>query len=875
MALVVALASIILGGSTVSADLQAEVKDYQGSPTLFVNGEPRVPLVFYGWAGTRGAKVVTLGPEWQEYHLSFIAPEDNAGHAGVHFRVGGGPPGTVWLDNVQLYPGEKQDESPENMLTFGDWEGTKADMEQTWVLFQRTDEGADAEWGLDTDAKVSGDQSCRITIRGGGKESMHIHFYQTGMTVKKGERYTYSLWAKSDLERKIDFMALHHGPPWTIYSQDSNSDYESQVELAAGAGVHIYSFGIPLPWPRPGEERDWTGVDRAIELTLRRDPEGLLLPRFGCAPPQWWLDEHPDQAMLFSDGQTKTMSMASEPWLEGCLENVRALVRHCEEAYGDNMLGYHPCGQHTGEWFYERSWEPVLSDFSPAMNAGFRKWVRERYGTEAALRQAWSDDEVTLDSVVVPAADEQSATTMGFFRDPDTERKVIDYFEYKQLAMEQPLEAIARVIKEETGRRKLVTLFYGYIFDMHGIPMGPQTSGHLAMARMTRCPDVDILTSPISYNDRQLGGAGMFMCAVDSVRGSGKLWLNEDDTRTYLTPEDSGYGRVATPQGTFWVHHRNFGQLLPRRLACWYMDLGGIGWLNGADIWQNIARLRELYEQALPEPATFAPEIAVIVDEVSPYYTKCTRDLHSPIVYQMRSQCFRLGAPIRIHLLSDLTAGKAPEAKAYLFLNCFHLTPADRAAIKEACANKTAIWLYGAGFLGETANSQNMADAVGLPVKTGQPQPGKVTPDAEAGALVEGVETAFGTDTLLDPLWTIEEAEGMQTIGRYADGSAAAALTERDGTRSAYIGALHVPAKLLRNILRGAGVHLYSDTDDVILADSDFLAVTATSAGAKTIRLPKAQKVVDALSGEPVGGGAEFTLDMQLGETRLLWLRAE
>ena len=862
-------------GVTVLADMRAEVKPHNGSPTLHVNGEPRVPLVFYGWAGSRGAKVVDVGPEWQQHHLTFIAPEDNDGSMGVHIRVGGGPPGTVWVDDVRLYPGEPQDDPPENMLRHGDWEGTKEEMESTWVLFQRIEDGADAEWDVDTDTKLSGEQSCRLTIRGGGAPGnfMHLHFYQTGMSVKQGQTYTYSLWLKSDEQRQADFHALHHGSPWTMYSRVPSDEYESQVQLAAGAGVHIHSFGIPLPWPKAGSEPDWRGVDDAVELTLRNDPEGLLMPRFGCAPPQWWLDEHPGHSMLFSDGETRTMSMASELWLEECLRNVRALVRHCEEKYGDQFIGYHPCGQHTGEWFYERSWESVLSDFSPAMQEGFRKWARGEYGTEAALREAWGDGAVTFEAASVPTADEQLATSIGFFRDPQGERKIIDYFRYKQLAMEQPLEAIARVIKEETDRQKLVVLFYGYTFDMHGTPMGPQSTGHLAMGRMLKCPDVDILTSPISYLDRELGGAGLFMSAVDSVRDSGKLWLNEDDTRTYLTPEESGYGRVDSPQGTHWVHQRNFAQMLPRRLACWYMDLGAAGWLDGPDIWENIDGLRQIYEQALPREQTWAPEVAVIVDEESPYYTKCDRAMHSPLVYQMRSQCARLGAPVRIHLMSDLREGRVPKAKAYLLLNCFHLSAEDRRLTDQACDGAAAVWFYGGGFLADGADDANLAPGTGMALSRGTPQPSRIS--VEDCIWTEGLQAeTFGNDTVLDPLWTVEEAEGVEVIGRYADGTAAAAIRKGNRGLRAYIGSLHTPAKLLRNILSEAGVHLYSDTDDVIMADTEFLGIAATEAGNKRLMLPETSTVVDALSGETVAEGArEFELDMQLGETRLLWLR--
>ena len=864
------VASIVFGHA--SCALEAAVRDHKGSPTLFVNGEPTAPMVFYGAARGAVPEPVTLGLEWQQLTYTFVAPEDNEGNAGVQFRVGAGPPGTVWLDDVRLYPSEPQDDPPENMLRFGDWEGTKEEMEATWVLFQRQDQGVDAEWDVDRGAKVSGEQSCKITIRGGGKSLMHIHFFQTGMTVKEGQRYTYSLWAKSDEERKVDFYALHQGPPWTIYNPEGDSPYDSQVKLAAAAGVHVHSFGIPMPWPRPGEEADFAGVDAALERTLRNDPEGLLLPRFGCNPPGWWQEEHPDEMMVFSDGKKHSMCMASEPWRQECLERLRALVRHCEDKYGDHMLGYHPCGQHTGEWFYQRSWEAVLSDFSPAMSAGFRRRAQAKYRTDEALRAAWGDPQITLDQVAVPTAEEQTETTLGFFRDPRRERKVIDYFEYKQLAMEEPLEMMARVIKEETGGKKLVTLFYGYTFDMHGIPHGPQTSGHLAMAKLLQCPDVDILTSPISYLDRQLGGAGMFMCAVDSVRDAGKLWLNEDDTRTYLTPEDSGFGRVDTPQGTFWVHQRNFGQLLPRRLACWYMDLGGIGWLNGKDIWDNIAPLRALYERTIDRPARWAPEVVAIVDETSPDYTKCTRDLHSPLVYQMRSQLFRLGCPFRIHLLSDLVAGRVPPAKAYIFLNCFHLDADARAAVAQATEGKTAVWFYGAGFLSNTASTENMSEVVGLPLQPGDPQQGRVTPEAGEVAVAE-IEQPFGTDAQLDPLWTIGEAPGLRALGRYGDGSVAAAVRATEHGPRAYIGALHAPARMLRRLLQESGVHLYMDSDDVVLTDGEFLAVVATAAGPKTLRFTDRVRVLEALDGQPVADGVTtLELDLQLGETRLLRL---
>jgi len=651
------------------------------------------------------------------------------------------------------------------------------------------------------------------------------------------------------------------------------SQYVEQVKLARDAGVHIYSFGISMPWPGPGEARDFSRADQAIELTLACDPWGLLVPRFDVGPPEWWLGLHPEDRMLFDDGKTEGWSMASEAWLQEMLVNLRAFVRHLEEKYGDHILGYHPAGQHTGEWFYFRSWEPRLGDFSPPMSRGFRSWARTKYKTEESLQSAWDDGAVTFDQIRVPSPQEQLHTDIGFFRDPEKDRKVIDYFEYKQLAMVEPLENIARTIKEETGGNKLVFLFYGYVFDMHGLPLGPQGSGHLAMARMIKCPDVDILCSPISYLDRGLGGAGCFMSAVDSVRGGGKLWLNEDDTRTHLSAEEDNFGRVETPQQTLWIHQRNFAQVWPRRLASWYMDLGGSGWLNGIDIWDNISVLQRFYQRRIFEPAHWSPDVVLVVDETSPFYTACSSALHSPLVYQMRSNFFRLGTSFRIHLLSDLLEGRPPRARVYFFANCYHLDAAQRAAIQWITRGRTAVWFYGGGFLATRADDANISTATGIAVVRSAAQPGKVTPDPAAGALAEGLSEVFGTSTMLDPLWKVLE-DGVAVLGRYANGDVAAAAKWTPAGLRIYIGALHCPAKLLRNILRASGVHLYSDSDDVVLTDGKFLGFIATSPGPKHLMFEAPTTLVRVLDGQEIARDVSC-LDtvMELGETKLLLLK--
>lgn len=871
-------ACLVLAAASDGFGLTAEVKVVNGSPTLVVDGKPTAPLMFFGWASGGHPYTFTLDTTWKTYGFSFTAPEDNEGSFGVHVRLGGSGPGTVWIDDVRLYEGDRDDSSSANMLELGGWEGTRAEAARVWHLFtDKASYGSEAEWDVVDDEAAEGRQSCRLTIKSGGFSTMHCHFYQSGMSCKRGRRYTYTVRMKANRKLNGDLQALHHGPPWTHYPPDDvHSVYQNQVRMAAAAGIHIHSFGIPMPWPKEGEKPDYSGVVKAFEATLKADPEAIFLPRFGMSAPGWWQTAHPDECLLFDDGKRQSECPASTLWRDESIENLRALVRFCEDNYGDRMLGYHPCGQHTGEWFFQRSWEPRLSGFSPAMIRGFKRWLADRYKSDEALQAAWRDPEATLATATVPSAETRRATTHGLFRDPKAERQVIDFYEYKQLAMEEPLELMARVIKEETGGKKIVTLFYGYFFDMCGIPSGPQISGHLAMHRMLRCPDVDILCSPISYFDRQSGGAGLFMTAVDSVRAAGKLWLNEDDTRTYLASEDAGFGRVDTPRKSLWVHQRNYGHIVPRRMACWYMDLGGVGWLNGQDLWDNIGRLNAHYEKSVGEPATFAPEVAVIVDERSPLAIGNNRTIMHPQSYILRNRLYRMGAPIRVHYLSDLISGKVPASKVYIFLNPFWLDRTARDGIAEATAGKTAVYFYGSGFLGEEADDALIGRLVGLPVFRVDAEAAEVTFVEGSSPLLDGLpKAAFGSKAKLSPLWAVKAGAGITPLAVLPSGETLVAAKEGPDGLRVYVGTTDAPAALLRNLLKASGVHVYVDSDDVVSADGRFLAISATSDGNKRVVLPGPTSVRTLHDGRMVGRGVrQFDVPMVAGETQLFVLGA-
>ena len=76
---------------------------------------------------------------------------------------------------------------------------------------------------------------------------------------------------------------------------------------------------------------------------------------------------------------------------------------------------------------------------------------------------------------------------------------------------------------------------------------------------------------------------------------------------------------------------------------------------------------------------------------------------------------------------------------------------------------------------------------------------------------------------------------------------------------------------MLRGAARLAGAHVYCDTNDVISACPGFASIHASSAGEKTVRLPKKVTVTDLVSGKQLGPPTDrLALEMEKGETRLL-----
>jgi hypothetical protein len=163
-----------------------------------------------------------------------------------------------------------------------------------------------------------------------------------------------------------------------------------------------------------------------------------------------------------------------------------------------------------------------------------------------------------------------------------------------------------------------------------------------------------------------------------------------------------------------------------------------------------------------------------------------------------------------------------------------------------------------------------MEELLGVKVKMEMKEMKGMVRVERGNKLMEGVND-FGVDNLLSPVF-YPDGE-VEVLAKYEDGMPAVWGKKRKQFNSIHIGTLIAPTELLRNIARKAGVHIYSDKNDVVEADEEFLSITARDEGEREVKLKKAT-VEDALTGEVLGKSIDrFKIYMRKGETRLFLLK--
>lgn len=646
----------------------------------------------------------------------------------------------------------------------------------------------------------------------------------------------------------------------------------------AASGIDLYSE-IFWTWMTPGQgcHSWWTGpgqydfarVDARISAILQADPNALILPRLKLNPPKWWLARHPDEICANYGGKpAEQASPASELWEQTYETMLRDVIRHMEAApYAAHILGYHPAGAGSSEWFW---WgEPGQVDYSPAAIRRYRAWLAEQYGGDRArLRAAWGDPLADFATVEPPAPETRARTANGLFRDPVKGRPVVDYRRFLSAMISRNIIRSCRLVKEETKGGKLAGVFYGYSAYCVG------QDGFQGLAEVLAAPEVDFLASPTAYDLRRGGQVGDFVSAYTaSYRLHGKLFWDEVDTRTHLYPGQIEYRTDTLPE-TLSVLERAVGYSLTRGTSLWWFLLAGNCTFHQAEVMDDIARLRAACETALQDDRTPTAEVAIFADEPSLHTVGGEYGRMKPFLRDTIGEAGRMGAPYDMYLLSDLADPKLPEYKLYVFLNAFILDAPTRAAIeaKVKRAGKTAVWVYAPGYVTATGfDEQAMAALTGLAIRAGtEPMPCELTLAGSHPITAQAPRTRQEKWTLA-PSFAV--ADPAATVLATTAGKPTLAVREFPSWRSVY-SALPLKRELLQGLCRYAGVHVYSDSFDPFFANAGYATIHTATAGTKRIALPAAADVSELVTGQELGKGVRtIEAGLPAGVTRIYRLQ--
>lgn len=699
-------------------------------------------------------------------------------------------------------------------------------------------------------------------------------------------------------------VQMHNGTPTLFIDGQPRSGmayaaYSPSVEVFrdfARAGVDLYTFsGTPTEagyglsrtvWTAPGRY-DYSELDQRIQMVLQANPNAYFFPRLYLHAPKWWSDRHPDDLVQYDpgdghprlflhNGEKPAPSWASEAWRRDTIEGLKRLIAHIEAApYADRCIGYHIASGTTEEWMMWGSNEDEWVDYSPANVAGFRRWLRARYGSDAALQAAWHDPHASLDHAAVPTRAERAASTFGALRDPASEQRPIDYVRYTSDLVADTICTFARAIKQATGGKKIVGAFYGYILQLCG-EQRQQNAGHHALGTVLQCSDIDFLCSPTSYAFRQIGGEGTshFMSLLGSVQAHGKLWFNENDVRTSLSGGQTGeWGRPANVAGDLLQQDKELANAIVNGAAQWWFDVGGNRY-NDPALMRRIGELTARANEALKLDRAPVDEIAFVTDEAGLAWLRVGDPLGAWLQVSQLPALRRIGAPVGDYLATDLP--RLHDRKLFIFPTSFAPTDADRRAIDALKRdNHVLVFLYAPGLYRD-----GRIDEAGMEALTGirlrlsrDPQALRVTLTG-ASPLVAGLAgQPMGYERRTFPIvWADDPAS--ETLGALDDGRAGFVVKRFPGWTAVFCAAPAIDQRVWVRLAELAGVHRYIDTPDVVWARRELIGVSVNDPGPRTITLRAPAAVRDLWTGELLATDArQFTADFADRATRVFVIR--
>ncbi|MBQ8880400.1 MAG: hypothetical protein IJY69_06155 [Clostridia bacterium] len=506
--------------------------------------------------------------------------------------------------------------------------------------------------------------------------------------------------------------------------------------------VKIHTCILHLGWMGVNEY-DYSLTDRVLESVFSAGDDVLFIPRIKLNVPIDWCRENPEDVFVYYGGpQTREeiasmvgtdkqdyfgydatngyyrsgdyvdkranvggmiarQSFSSEKWLVDAGEALTRLVDRLEFGkYADRIIGYHLAYGISGETVTWGRINKRYGDYGINNRRAFFDYGLKKYGSLQALREAWCQPELTIESLCVPTPEQRTGkadTLTCFMRGSREDAICIDYDEFVSETNASALEYFAKIVKNKT--QKLVGAFYGYSLYIDNAAY----SGHLALERLLHSHYVDFFASPKAYARSGIGEPGGEICPAQSINLS-KLFVDELDNRTYLAVEnesDIKDGLVASCYSdSAWVMWRELAKDISHDSGFWWMDLGG-GWFDSPDLMSLVSRMVHVNDLLRCQKHESISDMLIVFDERSMMFTRESKDLHKGFLREFINEANLSGVLLDVYRASDLHTLDLTGYRLIVFAQNFYVDDKTRDIIASLPDEVTVAFSYAAGAWGE------------------------------------------------------------------------------------------------------------------------------------------------------------------------------